>query len=61
MIDFFEVAKSIVRAYQVALDLESGRLTKCHNCHKPLTDDEIRGAIQEGIKEPICDGCYTNL
>lgn len=76
MIDYFEIAKSITQAYKMALDLEdlnrqmilsrikqapeSLKRPVCKECGQPLNDDEIRGAEQERIKEPICDDCFSD-
>jgi hypothetical protein len=33
----------------------------CQECPCELNDDELLEAINEGIKEPICNDCYQDF
>ena len=33
----------------------------CIDCHKQLSDEELTEALEEKLKEPVCNNCYQSL
>lgn len=40
---------------------QKGIILICSECPCELTDEELRAAIAENIKEPVCDDCYADF